>query len=46
LISSPIASWDVQVNIGPSAQAGNYEILIVASSGTLAHSTTLTVDIA
>jgi hypothetical protein len=44
--SSPIASWDVQVNIGPSAQTGDYAILIVASSGTLAHSTSLTVDVA
>jgi hypothetical protein len=45
-LSSPVASWDVQVNIGPSAQAGSYAILIVASSGTLAHSTWLTVEVA
>ena len=44
--SPPVASWDVQVNIGPSAQAGSYAILIVASSGTLAHSTSLTIDVA
>jgi len=44
--SSPAASWDVQVNIGPPAQAGSYVILIVASSGTLAHGTLLTVDVA
>ena len=44
--SSPVASWDVQVNIGPSAQPGSYVILIVASSGTLAHSTWLTVEVA
>ena len=44
--SSPTASWDVHVNIAPPAQAGTYEILIVASSGTLAHGTSLTVDVA
>jgi hypothetical protein len=44
-LSSPIASWDVQVNIGASAQAGSYAILIVASSGTLAYSTWLTVEV-
>jgi hypothetical protein len=41
--SSPIASWDVQVNIGPSAQPGSYPILVVASSGSLAYSTYVTV---
>jgi len=41
--SSPIASWDVQVNIGPSAQPGSYPILIVASSGSLAYSVYVTV---
>jgi hypothetical protein len=44
--SSSMTSWDVQVIIAPPAQAGTYEILIVASSGTLAHSTSLTVDVA
>ena len=46
LFTSPIASWDVQVNIGPSAQAGTYAILIVASSGSLAHSAYVTVEVA
>ena len=41
--SSPTASWDVQVNIGPSAQPGSYAILIVASSGSFAHSASVTV---
>jgi uncharacterized membrane protein len=33
----------VQVNIGPSAQPGSYAILIVASSGSFAHSASVTV---
>lgn len=45
-LSSPAVSWDVQVNIGPSAQPGTYLILIVASSGTFAQSASLTVDVA
>jgi hypothetical protein len=46
LLSSPVVSWDVQVNIGPSAQAGTYVILIVASSGNFAQSASLTVYVA
>ena len=41
--SSPIASWDVQVNIGSSAQPGSYSVLIVASSGSFAYSASVTV---
>ena len=44
--SSPIASWDVQVNIGPSAQSGSYTVLIVASSGSLIHSTSVIIEVA
>jgi hypothetical protein len=43
--NSPTASWDVQVNIDPSAQPGSYVILIVASSGTLAHSIWITIQV-
>ena len=45
-LGSSTSSWEVQVNIGPSAQAGSYTVLIVASSGTLAHSTSLIVEVA
>lgn len=42
-LSSPTASWDVQVNIGPSAQPGSYPISIAASSGSLAYNASVTV---
>jgi hypothetical protein len=42
-LSSPIASWNVEVSIGPSAQPGSYPIVIVATSGTPAYNATVTV---
>jgi uncharacterized membrane protein len=36
----------VHVNIGPSAQPGNYAILIIASSGSLIHSASVIVEVA
>jgi hypothetical protein len=42
-LTSPAASWNVQVNIGPSAQPGSYGILIVASTGSLAYTAYVTV---
>ena len=44
-LSSPIASWDVEANVAPSTQPGSYSILIVASSGTVAQSTSLTIEV-
>lgn len=44
--SSSTAGWVVHVNIGPSAQPGNYAILIIASSGSLIHSASVIVEVA
>jgi hypothetical protein len=42
---TPFASWNVEVNIAASAQAGSYQIQITATSGPLTHTASITVQV-
>ena len=42
---TPSASWNVEVNIAASAQAGSYQIQITATSGSLTHTASITVQV-
>jgi hypothetical protein len=44
-LDTSFASWNVEVNIGPSAQAGSYPIEITATSGLLVHTVWVIVDV-
>jgi len=40
-----VASWDVFVNIGTSAQTGTYQLVVTGISGSLIHSAVVTVSV-
>jgi len=44
-LDTPFAAWNVEANIGPSAQAGSYPIQITATSGPLIHIAWVTVEV-
>ena len=44
-LDTPFASWNIEVNIAASAQAGSYPIEIIATSGSLTYSVSVTVEV-
>ena len=45
-LSTPHASWTIGVTIGASPAAGDYTVFIIATSGSLIHDATVTIQVA